>query len=309
MIEFHRLILGDTVRNAAFTEALRKTVKPGKSIVADIGSGTGYLAFLASRLGAKECHLYEQGAYMLRLSKEIARVNGISNCVFHSTHSASVRTPIKADIVISETLGNYALEENILETLRDAQRFLAPGGVMIPQQLSQKIAPIVTDRVHTSLDVWGGIDGGIDFSPAREVCFHNMYVRTLHPSDCASALPALEWDTMDFRAEEDSVRSRTVEWSVAEPATVYGFGLWWECTLVPGVALSTAPDRPATHWEQVYLPVLDPLVLQTGETLRCAIRSDTRYEVKVHIRWEVTVIDRAGKQRIRVARDMVKGQV
>ncbi len=53
MIEFHRLLLGDKARNDAFTKALTQVIKPGKSIVADIGSGTGYLSFIASKLGAK----------------------------------------------------------------------------------------------------------------------------------------------------------------------------------------------------------------------------------------------------------------
>lgn len=308
MIDYHRLILGDNVRNSAFADALKKTVKKGESVVADIGSGTGYLAFLASAFGAKQCHLYEQVPTMLKLSKDIAKANKIENCVFHAQHSASVRNPAKADIIVSETLGNYALEENMLETLRDAKRFLKPGGVVIPQTLTQWIAPVVSPRFHRELDVWE-VGEGLDYSIARDICFHNIYVRTIQSSDLTPDLPPTPWDAIDFTADEDSVRSADIDWKIQKPVTIYGFGMWWDCQLVPGVQLSTAPDAPRTHWEQIYLPVLDPIALQKGETLRCSIRSDTRYEVKVHVKWEVSVLDAKGKERLRMARDMVKGQV
>ena len=41
MIEFQRKIMGDPVRNKALAEALKHVIVPGKSIVADIGSGRG----------------------------------------------------------------------------------------------------------------------------------------------------------------------------------------------------------------------------------------------------------------------------
>jgi predicted RNA methylase len=37
-----------------------------------------------------------------------------------------------ADIVISETLGAFALEENIIENMREGKRVLKPKGTLIP---------------------------------------------------------------------------------------------------------------------------------------------------------------------------------
>src|SRR3989338_510517 len=112
MIEFQRLLLGDAIRNGAFHRALKAAIVPGKTTVADIGSGTGYLSFLAEKLGAKECFLYEVSD-LLDLSKALAKQNGIKRCHFFKTHSTEVKNPPKVDLIVSETLGNYALEENI----------------------------------------------------------------------------------------------------------------------------------------------------------------------------------------------------
>jgi protein arginine N-methyltransferase 1 len=42
--------------------------------------------------------------------------------------SLDVADPPRVDIVVADALGNFAYEEDVLETLRDAQRFLRPGG-------------------------------------------------------------------------------------------------------------------------------------------------------------------------------------
>src|SRR6185436_20244813 len=69
-IELHRKLLGDAVRNAALADALKRTIKPGMT-VADLGAGTGFLSFLARRLGASQCHLYEYTA-TLELAQQLA---------------------------------------------------------------------------------------------------------------------------------------------------------------------------------------------------------------------------------------------
>ncbi len=307
MIEFQRLILGDTVRNSVFTEALRRTVKAGDT-VADIGSGTGFLGFVASRLGAKRCHLYEMDPDALTLSKKIAKQSKIDNCAFHGGHSAAVKTPPQVDVLVSETLGNYALEENILETLQDARRFLKPGGVMIPQTLTQLVSPVTASRLRDALDVWD-VGHGLDYRCAREVSLNNVYVRTVQKQDLSEDLPARTWDEIDFREDTSSDRQASVEWTVGAPRTVYGFALWWACSLLPGLSISTAPDAPQTHWEQLFLPLLEPMAVAAGETLVCRLHSDTHYEVKVRLRWEAAIKGKDGKQRARQEMDMKKGQV
>ena len=58
-IEYHRTLIADRVRNAAFHEALKSVITPGKTVVADIGAGTGLLGVMAAKLGARDVFLYE----------------------------------------------------------------------------------------------------------------------------------------------------------------------------------------------------------------------------------------------------------
>jgi protein arginine N-methyltransferase 1 len=100
LIEFHRTILADRLRNAAFYEALRRVIVPGRTTVADVGSGTGVLGFMAAQLGAKRVFLYEHGD-VVSLSKALARRNHIRRCEFIPEHSTHVIDPEPVDVVVS----------------------------------------------------------------------------------------------------------------------------------------------------------------------------------------------------------------
>src|SRR5262245_18451231 len=188
LIGFHRTRLADQQRNAAFQEALRQVIVPGRTTVADVGSGTGVLGFMAARLGAMCVYLYEHGD-VLALAKTLARRNRIRRCVFIPEHSTQVIDADPVDLVVSETMGNFAFEEHLLETMRDARRFLRSGGTMIPQRVRQYLAPVISDRVHRELTVWSEVGYGLDLALAARMSLNNLYVRTFVPADL-SVLPA-----------------------------------------------------------------------------------------------------------------------
>ena len=48
-IEYHRSLIADTVRLAAFERALAKVIRKGETVVADIGTGSGVLAMIAAK--------------------------------------------------------------------------------------------------------------------------------------------------------------------------------------------------------------------------------------------------------------------
>jgi len=136
-IEYHRTLLADRVRNAAFHEALRRVIVEGRTTLADIGTGTGFLGFLAAKLGAARVDLYESQD-IAAVARKLLRRNRLANCRIAAVHSADVAEPDRVDVVVCETLGNYPFEENIIATLEDArERFLNPGGVIIPKGVEQ----------------------------------------------------------------------------------------------------------------------------------------------------------------------------
>lgn len=307
-IEYHRTLLADRVRNAAFHAALKSVIKPGETLVADIGTGTGFLGFLAAKLGAKRVDMYDEGD-IAEVARKLLRHNGLKTCRIAHVHSTAIAEPEKVDLVVSETLGNYPLEENIVGTLNDArERFLKPGGTLIPAGLEQFVAPVTAARLYEELVVWDDVGYGLDFAPARTMSLNNIYVRTLAPGDLLdNARSARKWDELSFLKRSKPSRSGEAHWVVDKDTTIYGLALWWRAELVKGLWLGTGPLDPKTHWEQLYLPVLKPLTLRKGERLDVRLKSTTSFEKGTNVSWQLAVSDAKGKETLRQSLDLEKG--
>jgi protein arginine N-methyltransferase 1 len=305
-IEYHRTLIADRVRNDAFRRALKSVIVPGKTTVADIGTGTGLLALMAAKLGARDVFLYE-AAEVAGVAAKILKANRAKNCHLFPCHSRDMHEPPKVDVVVSETLGNYPFEEHIIETMNDARRrFLKPGGIMIPRALKQLVAPVTAARIHTELSAWE--EPGFDLSVAKAMSLNNIYVRSLKPSELLDeAKSAAVWDEISFARENSSSRKGEASWKLGRSQTIYGFLTWWDAELAEGIRLSTAPGAPATHWEQLYFPLLEPIVVKAGESVAVSLRSRTSEEGGTHVAWTASHLDARGKSLARQSLNLDKG--
>jgi SAM-dependent methyltransferase len=307
-IEYHRVLLADHVRNAALHTALQRVIVKGKTTVADVGAGTGFLGFLAARLGARRVDLYET-AEIAAIARKLLRHNRLSNCRIAQVHSTDVAAPDRVDLIVSETLGNYPFEENIIATLNDArERFLNPGGTIIPAGVEQFVCPVIGERLYRDLAAWDEVGYGLDFAPAKAMSLNNIYVRWLEPADLLDGGAAAKaWDHVRFDRKNKTTRTGEAEWKATRAGTIYGLALWWVADLAEGVRLSTGPLDPRTHWEQLYLPALEPIAIAPGETLRARLKSTTSFETGTNLTWALSVADAKGKERVRQSMDLEKG--
>jgi protein arginine N-methyltransferase 1 len=309
VIEYQRTIMADRVRNDALARALKALVRKGDTVV-DVGAGTGFLAMLARRLGAGQCYLIEEDEGLARLAGETLKRNRMTGCTVIHAHSSDVTGLPKADLVVSETLGNYAYEESIIEGLGDARRFLKPKGRVMPAALAQHAVPVVTDKFYKEISSWDRVGMELDFTAAKSMSLNNMYVKEIRPADLLGGVKSSKvWDEVDFtRGDNSSVRRGNGEWTAAEATTVYGLALWWTCTLAPGIELTTSPSAPATHWKQIFLPAAAPIDLARGDRVSATIRSDTRPRVKVNVAWELSRHAARGAAGAIQRLDMKKGR-
>jgi protein arginine N-methyltransferase 1 len=307
-IEYHRTLVADRVRNKAFHDALASVIKKGETTVADIGAGTGLIGLMAAKLGAREVYLYE-AREVARVAAAVLKASRVKGCRLMPCHSREIEDPPQVDVVVSETLGNYALEENIVDTLADAQRrHLKKGGVVIPRRIEQTVAPVVSDRIHRELTVWDEVGYGLDLAAARTMSLNNIYVRTLEPGELlAAGRSAKVWDVVALGSDKRASRKGAASWMMTSPVAVYGFACWWVAELVPGISLSTAPDAPRTHWEQLYFPLLEPIAGKAGETITLLLRSRSSEAAGTHLAWTAIHADRKGKTLSRQALDLDKG--
>ena len=129
---------------------------------------------------------------IFRILEAQAERNGIDGLLFVPARSLDVEDPPQVDVVVAEVLGNFAYEEDVLETLRDARRFLKPGGTLIPRSLTQWAAPVTSDRFERDLASWQSVGFGLDWSDAERMTRNNMYVFAIEPGDLAAVIGAAE---------------------------------------------------------------------------------------------------------------------
>lgn len=162
---WHFVITRDSARNAAYDQALRRSVTP-QSRVLDIGSGTGLLAMMAARAGAAEVFTCEQNAAVAEGAKRVLEANGLGDRVrLIGKHSSEIDLerdlggPV--DVLVSEIVSNNLIGEGCLAVMEEAAVWLKPGGRMIPQAGTVRVALVWSDAAE-SQDM--GIVEGFDLS-------------------------------------------------------------------------------------------------------------------------------------------------
>jgi len=229
----HAAMVLDARRTNPLRLAINRVVKPG-SIVCDIGAGLGLLTFFALSAGARHVYAIDCDKESLNIAMDHARRHGIQDRIsFIEGHSFDVKIGQKTDVVICETIGSAAFDENILATLQDAKRrLLKTGGNIIPAvielwgapakfQASKKASPLIETaaishrnlldepRCLASIQTKGRFASGIHF-------------RKL------------------FIAKKDGKLS--------------GMAVWPRIEWARGIITDASPFKPRTHWKQCILP-------------------------------------------------------
>ena len=143
--EVHRTMIRDRVRTEAFRRAIDAAVRPG-DVVLDVGAGSGILSVFAARAGAAHVYAVEETSIAV-LAEDLAAANGVAEIVrvIHGD-ALDIELPERVDVVVSEWLGGFGIDEGMLVPVITARdRWLKPGGVMIPHSVTAW-ATLVHDR-------------------------------------------------------------------------------------------------------------------------------------------------------------------
>ena len=139
------------VRMNAYASALGNAVTP-TSVVLDLGSGTGIYALLACRYGARRVYAIE-ATDAINLARETAIANDCSDrIVCIQDLSTNVILPERTDVIISDLSGVLPFFRRHIPSIMDARdRFLTPGGVLIPQQDCLRAAVVEASEQYAKL--------------------------------------------------------------------------------------------------------------------------------------------------------------
>jgi len=275
---WHFLMLGDEARNAAYDAAIRRAVKPG-ALVLDIGTGSGLLAMMAARAGARHVFACEAEPLLAEKAQEIVRSNGLGDRItIIAKRSLDLRVgqdlPRKADLLVSEIVDEVLLGEGIVRTLAHAlTELVAEDAAVVPRAGAIHAMLVESPMLHHRQHVRRA--AGFDVSAFNEFSRFSCSAAELRHVEYRPLSRPAEVFRFEFSRIGILPESKLIELAIFERGTGHALVTWFDLMLDEDHWLSSSPASPASHWSQVVHVCANPRVVVVGEIVRVAASHDT----------------------------------
>jgi protein arginine N-methyltransferase 1 len=269
----HLLILKDKVRIPTYKQAIfgNPSLFEGK-VVLDVGTGTGILALLAAKCGARKVYAVERGA-MAEYATAIVARNGFADRIEVIPRAIEdVEIPEPVDIILSDWMGYCLFFETMLPSVIFARdRFMRPGGTMFPSRAKLFMIGI-EDREYRAekIGFWDDVYGFSYNSvkkwalvePLVEACpVERIITETSQILDVDLNTVTVEMLNLDCSFVLIPTKSESLD----------AFAVWFD-VLFEGpqktVTLSTSPRDPGTRWYQSIFYLETPIAVTAGTPVR-----------------------------------------
>lgn len=277
-------MLEDRSRTLSFKRAIFEKVKRGFTVT-DFGTGSGILAIFAALAGAKKVYAIEWSP-IAPIAENIVNHNKLSKIVYIINKDIRKTKPPKVDLFVSECLGHLGYDEDMVGVflnLRDT--LLKKGGKVIPEDITLFLAPTNYPQIYKEyIEPWRYKKYTLDFSPLGIKAINHIYVVPIKPLYLISESKSI--NTCDLKMAQSYDFESYTEFLANKRTTLYGLCGWFESRLSKNVILSTAPDKPITHWEQCFLPV-EPIKVNKEDMIKVRFSVKRLRNFKVKFSWNV----------------------
>ncbi len=282
---WHLPMVNDTGRNDAYRRAIESVVKKD-DVVLDIGTGSGLLAMMAARAGARKVVACELLGSMAEMAHRILSRNGYDDVITVLPKPSNELVvgedlPEPASVVISEILDVTLIGEGVIPSLRHAARHLArPDARVIP----------AAARLWGMLIEW---PGERTINPVREVCgfdfrdfdlFRNPNTHVPFDEERENhrvLTKPFEIASYDFRDPPDFTaadRIETLTLAASETGMGHAVTVWFDLDLGDGITFSTRHESNLNHFHRTAQFLNNDLPVRAGKEFQLAIRrSETRF--------------------------------
>ena len=298
-------------RRAFELEANRELMR-GK-VVLDVGCGSGVLSLFAARAGASRVYCVEY-TQIAQTTRQIVAANGFAGVIeVIQGKVEEVTLPGAVDVIVSEWLGYFALFEGMFRSVLWARdRWLAPGGRMLPERIEMFVAGARSPAFDNSKELkkWRQPIYDLDFSPMAPVL--EAYAKFQHEAQLdnwrsgsypeiravsSKQLLTAPAKVADFAmstvtAAELDVLTHKFKTPVTADGELSSLVGWFTATFEgpEKVLLETGPANRQTHWHQMVFHFA-PVPVQRGEVLTSLVSIDTsgahHREMTVQLGWRV----------------------
>jgi protein arginine N-methyltransferase 1 len=285
----HEQMLADAVRLQAYHAAIQRYVT-SQDCVADIGTGTGVLAFFAAAKNPRKVYALDHSKKMLDYARAAADANGIANLTFVASTSHRFHPAEPIDVIVQEQMGIALFDEGMVETILDVRdRCLKPGGRILPAKFEFYLEPVqLLDRERVPL-IEEQRTHGLRFPRAPTAPHSAYHFREIAPGDVEFLLcdpdPVFTFDLSTLTLDQIPKRF-FVGKPIVRRGHVDGIGMYFKAIFDADISFSTGPDAVKTHW---------PMLLYRTPVRRCSAGEMFTMQVEVpdlseHLSWSWKIV-------------------
>lgn len=264
-------MMADRVRMNAYREALRRCVQPGM-VVVDLGAGPGIMSCMAARLGAGKVYAIDPSD-SIEVGRAIARANGFENRIeFLRSSSDAVNLAERADVIVADLRGVLPAFGGHFRTIADArERFLKPGGCLIPQR--DTLWAALAEAPEPYLELTGGWESEeMDLSIGRRMVANTW--KKVHLTAGQLLSTPVQCAAVDYREIRETSLSGSLQAEIARAGIAHALCVWFDAELLDGVGFSNAPGKPEAIYGQAFFPLIEPVAVECGDRVEINLRAD-----------------------------------
>lgn len=266
-------MIADRGRTGAYAEAIRASVTPD-SVVLDIGTGAGVLALLACQAGARRVYAVEPDG-IIQVARENAVRNGYADrFTFIEAFSTAIDLPEPVDIILSGLHGTPPFFAGSMASILDARdRFLKPGGVLIPMRDTVSVAVVTMPEVYTRIVApW---ESHFDLEWSAGQAYAVCTAKGMGYTTRELLVEPKVWCTLDYQDLQGPSAKGSANWTIADAGTGHGLLMWFDSETAPRCGFSNSPLSGERHIVgNCFFPWSEPRDLEPGDRVRVEIRAD-----------------------------------
>ena len=290
-------MLRDHVRNESYRKALLHAVRKD-DVVLDMGAGTGILSLFAAAAGARKVYAIERTP-TANVARRIVATNGLSDRIeVLQSDLEDVDLPEKVNVLVSEWMGGFGVDENMLAPLVMARtRWLAEGGRIVPERVTAMMAPAWVQTFDEDIAYWKTKPHGVDLSDLSTLRTQEVLEshEALKPADLlADAQPMWSHDAYTCTLEEaDRAFVAKLTFVTSRAGKFSGLAAWFTADMGGGEVLTNAVGAPDTHWGRTVFPLERTQEVAAGTKLEVEFRCEPISLSGCEYFWSVKVGDGA----------------
>jgi protein-L-isoaspartate O-methyltransferase len=277
---WHFWMMNDAARNHAFQEAISRVVTP-ESLVLEIGTGSGLLAMMAAKAGAKKVVTCESESLIAAQAKQIVVKNGFGTQIeVVNKKSDDLLIPHDlskpADVLIAEVFGAWLPSEGAFEAIAHAlKHLLKPNARIVPSGANLYLMAIECYELHQRY--WVDESLGFDLTSFND--FQHATPAFLGQIDQHIYRPLSDpycFARLDFTGGKMDLTDLVVDVPAVVNGKLHGVCTWFDLLIDDMIMLTTGPmgdrDKRSRSWGQLTAMICPSLAINKDDIFQFTLK-------------------------------------